>query len=54
MALDLSALPILDQHCHPLLREGNRFRAVEYQRFFSESDQPVMYERHAATTIGER
>ncbi len=51
MALDLFALPVLDQHCHPLLREGSRFRAVEYQRFFSESDQPAMYERHAATTI---
>jgi len=51
MALDLSTIPILDQHCHPLLREGSRFRAAEYQRFFSESDQATMYERHAATTI---
>ena len=51
MELDLSSLPILDQHCHPLLREGSRFRAAEYQRFFSESDQATMYERHAATTI---
>ena len=51
MDLDLSAVPILDQHCHPLLREGSRFGAVEYQRFFSESDQPAMYEHHAATTI---
>ena len=51
MDLDLSALPILDQHCHPLLREGSRFRAAEYQRFFSESDQATMYERHATTTI---
>jgi len=51
MDLDLSAVPILDQHCHPLLREGSRFGAAEYQRFFSESDQPAMYEHHAATTI---
>ena len=51
MGLDLSGIPILDQHCHPLLREGSRFTAVEYQRFFSESAEAEMHERHAPTTI---
>lgn len=51
MDLDLSGLPILDQHCHPLLREGSRLTAVEYQRFFSESGEAEMHERHAPTTI---
>ena len=51
MDLDLSGIPILDQHCHPLLREGRRFTAVEYQRFFSESVEAEMHERHAPTTI---
>lgn len=51
MDLDLSGIPILDQHCHPLLRESSRFTAVEYQRFFSESAEAEMHERHAPTTI---
>ena len=51
MDLDLSGIPILDQHCHPLLREGGRLTAVEYQRFFSESGEAEMHERHAPTAI---
>jgi hypothetical protein len=51
MDLDLSGIPILDQHCHPLLRESSRLTAVEYQRFFSESGEAEMHERHAPTTI---
>ena len=51
MDLDLSGIPILDQHCHPLLREGSRFTTVEYQRLFSESVEAEMHERHAPTTI---
>ena len=51
MSLDLSGLPILDQHCHPLLRDGITFGVVDYQRFFSESGEAEMHQRHAPTTI---
>ncbi|MBI3522392.1 MAG: amidohydrolase family protein, partial [Chloroflexi bacterium] len=52
MDLDLSAIPILDQHCHPLLRDGGGALApVDYQRFFSESGEAEMHARHAPTTI---
>src|SRR4030095_17043589 len=51
MSLDLSGLPILDQHCHPLLRDGITLRVVDYQRFFSESGEAEMHQRHAPTTI---
>ena len=51
MDLDLSGIPILDQHCHPLLRERGRFTAVEYQRFFSESGEAEMHQHHAPATI---
>jgi hypothetical protein len=51
MSLDLSGLPILDQHCHPLLRDGITFGVVDYQRFFSESGEVEMHQRHAPTTI---
>jgi uncharacterized protein len=51
VSLDLAVVPILDQHCHPLLRQGSRLSATEYQRFFSESDEAAMHDRHAPTTI---
>ena len=51
MSLDLSGLPILDQHCHPLLRDGVTLGVTDYQRFFSESGEAEMHRRHAPTTI---
>ncbi len=51
MSLDLSGLSILDQHCHPLLRDEITFGVVDYQRFFSESGEVEMHQRHAPTTI---
>jgi uncharacterized protein len=51
MDLDLSGIPILDQHCHALLRPGSPLTATAYQRFFSESGDGEMHARHAPTTI---
>lgn len=51
MDLDLSGIPILDQHCHALLRPGDPLTATAYQRFFSESGDGEMHARHAPTTI---
>lgn len=49
-ALDLSAVPILDNHCHSLLR-GGAGTAAEYARFFTESGNAEMRARHASQTI---
>jgi hypothetical protein len=51
VSLDLSGVPILDQHCHPLLRDGVTLGVTDYQRFFSESGEAEMHRRHAPTTI---
>jgi hypothetical protein len=51
MDLDLSGIPILDQHCHALVRPGGPLTATDYQRFFSESGEAEMHSRHAPTTI---
>src|SRR5262249_41829295 len=49
--LDLSAVPILDQHCHALLRDGAIGDAGAYARFFTESGDPRMHAGHAQRTI---
>ena len=36
--MDLATVPILDQHCHALLRDGAVADATAYARFFTESD----------------
>jgi predicted TIM-barrel fold metal-dependent hydrolase len=51
MDLELSGIPILDQHCHPLLRHGDRLTTAAYQRLFSESGDADMHARHASATI---
>src|SRR5215475_9301763 len=51
MDLELSAISILDQHCHPLLRREGPFTPADYQRFFSEGGDREMHEHHAPTTI---
>jgi predicted TIM-barrel fold metal-dependent hydrolase len=49
--LDLSAVPILDQHCHALLRDGRVSGPAAYARFFTESDDPAMHAQHASETV---
>jgi len=49
--VDLGAVPILDQHCHALLREGTVADAVAYARFFTESGDPTMHARHVPETV---
>ena len=48
--LDLSAIPVVDNHCHPLLLDqpvdGLRFRG-----FFTESSSPVFAEEHIQHTV---
>lgn len=49
--LDLSTIPILDHHCHALLRNGGPFTALEFQRFFTESSDITMRTRHVPNTV---
>lgn len=49
--LDLSTIPILDHHCHALLRKGGPFTALEFQRFFTESSDETMRARHVPNTV---
>lgn len=49
--LDLSAIPILDHHCHALMRQQEPLDAVAFQRYFTESADPAMHATHVPHTI---
>lgn len=49
--MDLTAVPILDQHCHALLRDGTVADAAAYARFFTESDDATMHARHVPESV---
>ena len=49
--LNLDTVPILDQHCHALLRDGTVSGAAAYARFFTESGDPTMHARHVPHTV---
>jgi uncharacterized protein len=49
--LNLDAVPILDQHCHALLRDGTVAEATAYARFFTESGDPTMHAHHVPETV---
>jgi len=51
MALDLSRVPVLDHHCHSLLRRQTPFSQVEFQGFFSEGGDETILARHVPNTI---
>jgi uncharacterized protein len=51
MALDLSPLPVLDHHCHSLLRRQTPFSPIEFQRFFSEGGDETIVSTHVPHTI---
>ena len=49
--MDLGAVPILDQHCHALLRDGSVTDAARYASFFTESGDAAMHARHVPETV---
>lgn len=51
MPLELSPVPLLDHHCHSLLRRQGPFSAVEFQRFFTESGDDTMRAEHVPHTV---
>jgi predicted TIM-barrel fold metal-dependent hydrolase len=51
MSLNLSSIPIVDHHCHSLLRHAGPFNAREFQRFFTESGDEVIRAEHVPNTV---
>lgn len=51
LMLNLSTIPIIDHHCHALLRNGGPFTALEFQRFFTESGDAIMRAQHVPNTV---
>jgi hypothetical protein len=49
--VDLGAVPVLDQHCHALLRDGAVTDAAAYAGFFTESGDPTMHAHHVPETV---
>ena len=49
--LNLSTIPIIDHHCHALLRNSGPFTALEFQRFFTESSDATMRAQHVPNTV---
>jgi len=49
--LDLTPIPLLDHHCHALLRRKESFTALEFQRFFTESSDPSIWANHVPNSL---
>ena len=49
--MDLSRLPIVDHHAHPLLRIAETYPADNFRRWFSESTAPEIHARHVPHTL---
>jgi predicted TIM-barrel fold metal-dependent hydrolase len=49
--IDLSDIPIIDNHCHGLYRDQGPFDPPAWRRFFTESRDPVMPRDHVPATI---
>src|ERR1700730_18925410 len=48
--LDLSAIPVVDNHCHPILHD-QAMDSLRFRRFFTESSSPVFAEEHIQHTV---
>lgn len=48
--LDLSAIPVVDNHCHPILL-NQTMDTLRFRRFFTESSDPTLAEQHMENTV---
>lgn len=48
--LDLTSIPVVDNHCHPLLRE-QQLETLQYRAYFSEASDPVFAEQHVGNSV---
>jgi predicted TIM-barrel fold metal-dependent hydrolase len=51
MPLDLSHIPVADDHCHGIYRQQGPMTIETWRGHFTESREPVMRETHVATTM---
>jgi predicted TIM-barrel fold metal-dependent hydrolase len=49
--IDLSQIPVVDNHCHGIYRDQTLPDAAAWRRLFTESRDPGMGEAHVATTL---
>lgn len=50
-SIDLSGIPIIDNHCHGLYRDQGPFDPPAWRRFFTESHDPNMVRDHVTSTV---
>jgi hypothetical protein len=50
-SIDLTGIPVIDNHCHGLYRDQEPFDPVTWRRFFTESHDPEMARDHVANTV---
>jgi predicted TIM-barrel fold metal-dependent hydrolase len=48
--LDLTSIPVVDNHCHPVLLE-QRMEAQRFRALFTEASAPVFAEQHVANSV---
>ena len=48
--LDLNSIPVVDNHCHPILLEQH-MDALTFRSYFSEAQHPSFAEKHLPNTI---
>ena len=48
--LDLSAIPVVDNHCHPLLLDQAMDKLL-FRRYFTESSDPILPQQHIENTV---
>ncbi len=48
--LDLTSIPVVDNHCHPVLLD-QKMEALRFRACFSEASDPVFAEQHVASTV---
>ncbi len=51
MQIDLSHIPLADNHCHGIYHTQGPMDAPAWRRLFTESDDPRMRSEHVATTL---
>src|SRR5260370_32469680 len=50
-ALDLSTIPVIDNHCHAYLRDPRPADAKQYRRFFSEAHSEAHAHEHVPSAV---
>jgi len=48
--LDLTSIPVVDNHCHPILRE-QRLETLQYRAYFNEARDPLFAEQHVINSV---